>query len=1024
MDSREGPQSYIRTPIELDMAFRALERHLEQSASPIRNFSLLTDFLSHTEALPRPWLTSYGTVLVRRVSRLAEHVYISGGEPERWNIILRFLDAACEYGWFAHREQFDRIRDVACGRMIFAHACVRAFRALHGYLCMRRFRLRELSEADWSAISNADTLGHDAFVQYVRRAVPPEIPVPVPIDSALQQWRHAREEGGVGVVLLDASDNPAMDSGTVLRLDVRSRPSSAMHVHFTSEIAPDNTETQVQLERGASLAADLVRRSFSTPPPREYHFSFHDRGAEFRGASMGLGAALLMIIDMQRGFNREVRWHLAAHMACSGGLNADGSVQQFPSDVLRRKVAVAFFSPVDRLVIAAAQREEALRIVRSLQQRYPARQLDVHGIETLGDCADADGVIRHERRAISDRVFEFSRRHAVALLIFILLLLGGYTGFLLWKYYYDYPNLEQAQGKIPEASSIVYNPKDEVSWTFRDGDEHKSAIVPFGDLEIGDGCFRNFYIYNFGRFPLELDITVESDDDEEWYCNWNGGQQQIASTEKLRMMVMFAPVRPGRMKTARLVLRDAGSGEERYVLALHGSAGPPQPAGYAMQLDGMDDMLVFGEKSYAFGMDDATVEMWLRPDTLAGCFYSNTYNPPDGQAIENMAFTFSHDTLHIGVASIGVSVRIPEEANVRAGEWMHFALTYRHPREEGPGRVTALCNGVVVFDREDEFIMENIFRPYVSVGAYHNGFEHGGHFRGAVDEIRLWRGYRSADEIRATMRQRVDARAPGLRGYWDMDHVTEESINVAYKSAQEAEPYGRPAPVRSAAPVTVSEAPPVRSVEGPLDRPATELAPFCYLHCAQQLMESDSARSYALWYRHDGPEERVMMAVSNQDAWIQVLSDGVAVGEGPYRDVRVREGWNHVALRVARDGTLDYFLNGSFVKTITSETLARGPFFRYYGLQLGFFYDGYNHLRTKYFDSSYGLLSNARAVADFCVWERRLEDAEIAALYRGSIPEEGLLAHWPLDSAPDATNNFPDVLHGHLMHLRRIRAWE
>ena len=1025
MDTREGAQSYIRTPLELDMAFRALERHLEQSASPLRHFSLLTDFLSHTETLPQPWLASYGAVLVRRISLLAEHVYVSGGEPARWNIILRFLERAHEHGWSLHEEQYSRIRDITCGNMIFAYACVRAFRALHETLCLQRVRLRDLSEADWSAIANAETLGLDPFLQYVQRAVPRDIPFPVPIDRALKQWRHAREEGGIGVVLLDAADSPGADSGTVLRMDMRSRRSTVTHVHFTSGIAPDNTETQRQLERAAALAAGLVRRHFSDPPSREYNFAFHERGAEFRGASMGLSAAVLMAIDMQRGFNRNRRWHLAPHLACSGGLKEDGRVQHVPADVLRRKVTVTFFSPVDRLAIAAAQRESAIRIVRSLQQRYPARQLEIQGIETLDDCAEAGAVIRQEHRAISDRVIEFSRHHAVALLIAVLLLLGGYTGFLLWKYYYDYPDLEQAQGKVLKTSSVVYNPKADAAWAFRDGFEHKAAVVPFGDLEVGDGYFRNFYIYNYGRFALDLDIAVESEDGDEWYCNWNGGRQRIASTENLRMMVMYAPVRPGREKTARLVLRDADSGEELYAVALRGSAGPPQPAGYAMRLDGMDDMLVFGDKSYAFGMDDATIEMWLRPDTLAGCFFSNTFNPPDGQAIENMALSFDPDTLHLGIGSIGASVRIPEEARVREGEWLHVAVAYRHPREERTGRVTALLNGVVVFDREDEFIMENIFRPYVTVGAYYNGYKSGGHYRGDIDELRLWRGYRSAEQIRAIMTKRIASRTAQLRGYWDMDHVSEESINVAYKSAQEAEPHGRTVLVRSTAPVAVAESPPMRQVEGPLGRPATELAPFCYLHCARQLMRSDSARSYALWYRKDGMGEHVMMAVSNQDAWVQVLSNRLSAADNVrFQSPETAGGWNHAAVRVSGDGTIEYFHNGRFIGTGRSAYLARGPFYRYYGLQLGFFYDGYNHLRTRYYDASHFRLSTVRAVADFCVWERCLTDAEIEALYHGDIPEEKLLAHWPLDSPPDAMNNIPDVLHGHLMHLRRIRGWE
>ncbi|MBN1446917.1 MAG: hypothetical protein JXA28_03215 [Bacteroidetes bacterium] len=1029
MKETGGQQTYIRTPVELDMAFRALERMADRSASPLRHFKLLTDFLAHTQGFPSAWLGSYGSALFHRAESLVEHNYLSGGDPQRWMSLLGFLDACFRQGWIPADDRLQRTRDAATAHTIYTHICVRSFRPLHELLLARGLPLRAIPETEWSVILNADTFGRDPFATYIEHALSPGAPVPDVLLAARQQWKHAREEGGIGVVLLDVAEG--CEGGTVLRLDLQSRRNARMHVHFTSDIAHDNTETLRQLQRCARLAAELVIRRFGVAPPaREYSFAFHDRAAEFRGASMGLGAALLMAVDMQRHFNRALRWHLVPYLACTGSLDENGNVYPVPDHLLRRKVQIAFFSHADALVLAASQREQATRFVRALQQHYPSRQLQIHGVGTLDDCAAAEGILRSEHRNVPDRMIEFIRDHAVLLLVTIVLLLGGYTGFLLWKYYYDFPDLERTSGKIPENGAVVYNPKADDPWSYRDGAQHKPAVLPFGDLEVGDGFFRNVYIHNFGRSRLGLDISVEGPDAEDWYCNWNGGRQEIASTEKLRMMVMFAPLRPGRKKTARLVLKNADTGEELYALRLQGSAGMPQPAGYALRLDGFDDMLVFGDRSYPFAMENATIEMWLRPDTTHACLYADSFNPPDGQAIANMTFSIRSDTLDVNFADIVRNIPLPPEARISRGEWTHFAFTYRHPDEDAHGRLTVLVNGTVVFDHEDDFLVENLYRPYVTIGAYHNGFTSGGLYRGEIDELRLWRGYHTPEVIRERMHWRVDGRTPGLRGYWDMDTGCEVSVYPAYKSAQDAVPVGRPTPVRSTAPVEVEEAPGVRLVDGifSCSGSALEIAPFTYLHCPRQILLRETERTYAIRFRQDNPSdiERVLLAVANQDAWIQMLTTGFAAN-GSHGDIRRRQypdGWVDLVVRIDASGAADCFINGGLHIRLLSDDLQRGPFYRYYGLQVGFFFDGYNHFRTAYYEGMRPLLEAPCVVADLRVWDRALTDAEIRGMVGGALPRAGLNAWWPLDALPDAYGNISDVLHGYPLHVRRVRMWE
>jgi hypothetical protein len=1020
-------RSHVRTPLELDLAFRSLGRALDNSISPLRKYRLLTDFLASVRSVAPNWLASYAAELFPYLRHAVAHSYVTGGDPRRWQLLLDWLDSAEKHRWLQNGEVLGETRDVVLEKLLFSLACVSAYRDLHALLVSRGFALRRVPEHGWSEIINADTVGDDPLRRYAAEAVDEADEVPAPLAAAMRSWKLTRSEEEIGVVLLDTDAGDAAGAGTVLHMVLQSRRAPHTHVHFGGELPSDNTETMPQLARCATLAEEMVRRHFGiAPPAQEYTLTFHEHAAAFSGESMGLAAALQIAVSMQIGFNRGERWYLPRRLACIGGLEADGRLQEAPLDILRRKIEIAFFSPVSAVVLAASQSEDALRIIRRLQQRFPFRQLQVHGVRTLEDCASAEPVLHRERRALSDRIFEFTRRHSVALLMASMLLIAAIAGYFLWKYYYDYPNLETANGAVVYTSSIVYNPRADRPWMFRDEMEAKNPVVPCGDLEVGDGYFRNFYIWNFSRFPLEFDIGIEGPDADQWFMNWNGGRQHIESLDTLRVMVMYAPTRPGLKNHANLVLRDPESGAELFHIELTGSSGPPEPAGYAMRLDGSDDMLVFGKKSYAFGMEAATIEMWLRPEKMYGCFFANVQNEPDGQAIENMSLGLQADTLALHVGSYHATVILPPDDQIGAGKWMHFALAYAMPIDGRPGRIAVLINGKVLHRAADEFMFEDIFQSHVTIGAYFDGQQAGGHFRGDIDELRLWRGFRSPDQIRAGMHRRVPGDTLGLRGYWNFDFLGEESAFVAYKRAQEGVPVGRPERVRSTAPVSASPYPDLRIVPGPRGGQALEIQPFRYLHLARQIIGSDSARTYAIWFREDGnPTMRDILTINNQDASLTVRSGEIHVlGVRERIPTLPEKGWQHVLLRIDAEQRVEVFLNGRFIQAQETEEFRRGPFYRYVGMQLGGSNDGYNHLKTGYYDRMRPTMLSPLAVADFCVWGRRLSMAEIAAVLDGEPPEQGLLARWPMDALPHAMGNLIDVAHGHQLHLLRLCGWQ
>jgi hypothetical protein len=244
--------------------------------------------------------------------------------------------------------------------------------------------------------------------------------------------------------------------------------------------------------------------------------------------------------------------------------------------------------------------------------------MEIVGVTRLDDVFERDGIIEQHQRTSVQRVRHFTRRHVVPVVAGSMLLLAAVTGWSIWKAWYDHPNLERVHGITVATSSIVYNPKDTLAWCMRDGRRVVAPVVPFGDLELGDGMSRNLWIWNFGIRDLSLRLEIEGEDAEDWYINWNPGDVVIESVDTLRMSVMFAPRTVGARKRAALVLRDDW-GNEQFRVTLTGGAGPPLPAGYAVRLDGVDDMLSFGVNATVFDAPEGTFECWMCPGARASC---------------------------------------------------------------------------------------------------------------------------------------------------------------------------------------------------------------------------------------------------------------------------------------------------------------------------------------------------------------------------------------------------------------------
>jgi hypothetical protein len=692
--------------------------------------------------------------------------------------------------------------------------------------------------------------------------------------------------------------------------------------------------------------------------------------------------------------------------------------------IIENKIRTGFFSPLEAMVIPAPHREAARHLVHRLQQRYPNRSLDVYGAQHLRDLPAMHGIMAVEQRSRTQRLKEFVRMHSVAALITVVVGLLVVAGFLAYKSYIDYPNLEVSLGIDVGANAIVYNPRDSITWCLRDYGAVQPSVIDFGDLEVGDGFTRNFWLWNFSPRSLDVSIGVEGRDADDWYLNWRRGVQSVSSAAQLQFSLMYSPLKAGMGKRAWLVFRDAVTGALLHRLELRASAGAPTSAGYALHLDGKDDYIFFGKRSTAFDVNEGTFECWVKPMTTdRAMILHNGISRQAEPSTEDLFFGFfSPTSLYIRVGSEIGLIDVPPALAIVPGKWTHLALAYSIPGR----RIAVYVNGVELENRKTDFIFEGPGSAYVTIGAQNNSRSREAYFHGELDEVRFWSEFRSAEQIRRNMHSTVPGLTPGLSGYWDMDATVENTVFNANLRAHSGMLPARTPVVRSGAPVT-HPTPHAAVIAGPAGKPAIQLAAGRYLACARWPLPRHSDATFAFWFYQSGAPAIHFAYANGERGWIAIEDTATYTSEGKHWFVRKPEaGWHHAVCTVTREGEMALYINGRlYDRNRTTKSGLHDWHYRFEGLQLGFRFDKQQQLSSKYYNWYHPTLNYPRSYADLHVWSRVFTASEVAELYSGTrVPERGLAASWTFDGLPDLYLNYQDRVSGLLMHVKQVRSWE
>lgn len=1017
MDPRPAP---ISTPLELDGFIRTLERNLQLTGSPLRKFLLLTEGYGRIRHLPSSWLLTYFRPWTVLYPQLVQHPDIIFLDPAVWRDAIALLQFLRQQNWLSMTDGRSDALDAALERAALSHACVGALDDLHAVYTAQF--------PDWPPLGEAARnrlLGGGSNLRAMFRAWRDECAAHARIalvDAALRRWdAFLARRNTVSIAMLEEevhrTDPLASVVGGILGLEIR-RSRGALEITVENALDDSAADLLQQLAVAQHVAIGFIRNRLGADLQPVHSFRVV-HAATIGGKSLALSSAVGMVCLNSQEYNGRVQWRIPPDVLCIGSLSADGSVAPSPDDILLRKIRLAFFSPVRRVVIHTQQSLRALEEYRRLLAAYPLRHLEIVGVTCLEEIFEREGIVEQRVRTPLERVRRYARTHAGPLVASAMLLLAAITAWSIWNAWYDHPNLERVHGITVGTSSIVYNPKDSLAWCMRDGRHVVPPVVPFGDLELGDGMSRNLWIWNFGIRDLALRLEIEGENAEDWYINWNPGDVVIESVDTLRMSVMFAPRTVGARKRAALVLRDDW-GNEQFRVTLTGASGAPKPAGYAVRLDGVDDMLSFGVNATVFDAPEGTFECWVRPlDTLTGFIMHNGLNLADEPAMLNMALSLvPGGRIQYFIGARPVVVALPAHLAQQPGRWMHIALAYSQSR----GLTALHVNGELVHLRRERVFLEGRRTPHVTFGAWNDTQNISSHFHGDIDDVRFWHAFRTPAQIRATMHRAVPADIPDLAGLWIFDTDSDGGTFSATGWSENARSLGRPSLVRSDIPQYRPGPPPVLDARGDA---GIVLSPTTWMACVRNPLPRHGDATWAIRFRGVPSDTVEYFTIMRLGAPLMVFPTVVSYMRTAHPAPVMRDEWNVFVFRSRASGGYDMFLNGVTVGegSETMESLDR--LHRFEGLQLGFVDDRNNQFGPKYYPLKRRALSRPRAYDWLGVWSRVLGDDEIRALQADAdLPRRSLVAEWQFADPPDAMGNVADRVGGLLMHLRRFPAWD
>jgi hypothetical protein len=393
-----SPMSVLLNPLEVEQRYQELVLSLSLPATPYQRLAAIASFLRFLGDVA-PVYESHVIDVAERFRSCVQNLYACGHAPDLLEQIAGVIDAG-----FRRTDGAMEVEGVEAGLDRMKFLCALAYANVASWKAVFRI-LNSPAPAD---LDLAALRPGDAGLRQIQEAIPAG-------DRSLREQvedirtmivaeTHVFPQTAWFPVVERQADTRSQHSGTLRQVSARILGhSSDGHDSVTADVAvlgvgdTGNGVTDIPMH---AVRAWLRRRGVPDDEPMAGQVSFGGAQALHEGNSSDLAIAVVLGCAVLRHNRERLQYRICQGVAFTGGLTAEGMLEQVDEATLRLKVEAAFCSSLQVLVVPRGQAETADACVRELQQRYPLRMLEIVGVRMLDDAFYDLRVIEPERASL------------------------------------------------------------------------------------------------------------------------------------------------------------------------------------------------------------------------------------------------------------------------------------------------------------------------------------------------------------------------------------------------------------------------------------------------------------------------------------------------------------------------------------------------------------------------------------------------------------------------------------------------
>ena len=167
-----------------------------------------------------------------------------------------------------------------------------------------------------------------------------------------------------------------------------------------------------------TLAREYVKKPF------KYHeviISFDKRIGFYEGNSLGIALTLSFLEQILKFYNPAYIIKINEQSAFTGGVTESGEVLCTSEEIIKRKVAVAFFSEISTFVFPKCEETYAYFAITQLKKSYPNRKLKLIPVEDINDVINRRDVVDIKKQKLVIRSGKFVKKNWISAVATVLL---------------------------------------------------------------------------------------------------------------------------------------------------------------------------------------------------------------------------------------------------------------------------------------------------------------------------------------------------------------------------------------------------------------------------------------------------------------------------------------------------------------------------------------------------------------------------------------------------------------------------